>query len=225
MKSTTADSHRVSRWSCLALLVVLVQPHIAWAQTGAGGTAIRYQPSDPDAPAATVGGSIRGSENDLALTVIAPPGLASTISPRPVIYWHASNRINVPVELVLIEEQGEEPLAEVRLDPPLDAGMQAFELPDDVSLELGKVYQFSVAAVADENVRSNDVFASTLLRHDMALLADPSGGSLAKAQELAAAGVWYDALALLEREAENSEAAKRLRDDLLRQVGLEQVLN
>ncbi|MEM1089854.1 MAG: DUF928 domain-containing protein [Pseudomonadota bacterium] len=207
------------------MLVLAALPLAAWAQAGAGGSAIRYQPSDPNAPAATVGGSIRGSENDLSLTVIAPPGLAATISPRPVIYWHASNRINVPVELVLIEEGGEEALAEVRLDPPLDGGMQAFELPDNVSLEVGKVYQFSVAAVADENVRSNDVFASTLLQHAMALLSDPSGGPLEKAQELAAAGVWYDALALLEQEAENSAAARALRDELLRQVGLGQVLN
>ena len=159
----------------LLLLGLLAAQATGWSQPGDGGETIRYRPYDPEAPAATVGGSIRGSENDLSLTILAPPGLAATVSPRPVIYWHASNRINLPVELVLIEEQGEEPLAEIRVDPPNDAGIQAFELPPGITLEVNRVYQFSVAAIADENVRSNDVFASTLLMRAPGLTA--AGGS------------------------------------------------
>ncbi|MFK7958786.1 MAG: DUF928 domain-containing protein [Lysobacterales bacterium] len=192
-----------------------------WAQ-GADGDGISYRPHNPSAPAATVGGSIRGAENTLALTILAPPTLAATANASPTIYWHVSQSTGLPVELVLIEEGGETALAEQVLSDPLNAGVHSFTVPPDTPLTPGTVYQFSVAAVADADIRSNDVFASTLLTFTPLQAPSAKGGATAIARRFAAQGAWYDALHAL-RTSDTPEA-RQLWSAMLKQASLDRAL-
>ncbi len=185
---------------------------------GSGESALAYKPFDAGAPAATVGGSIRGAESSLSLTIIAPASLAATANARPTIYWHLSDATILPIEQVLIEEGGETPLAQQTLSEPLAAGVYGFTVPEDVSLQTGQVYQFSVAAVADPEVRSNDVFASTLLIRADIKQPPSSGGTIENALALARLGAWYDTLELL--KSSPLPEAKQLWSAMLSQQGL-----
>lgn len=180
------------------LLIGLLVAAPALSQTGS--PAVTYRPHDAQAPVVTVGGSIRGSAGDLALSVLAPPTLAATATPTPDVFWHASNTVTWPVELVLVEENGEQPLFEQTLQPPLQAGIHRFTLPPEITLTEGRVYQFSIAAVVDPDIRSSDVFASALLTYrnlPLAVQDSSQTNPLRKAAAQAAAGAWYDTLSTL----------------------------
>lgn len=196
-------------------LTVLLLPAAAGAQT------LEFRVHDPDAPAATVDGSIRGAEGDLSIELLAPPRLALTASDHPALYWFASDDINWPVEIVVVAEGGTEPLVEARMEPPIAAGVHRYELPESATLAPG-YYQWSVAAVADEDSRSNDVFASALLQRVAETPTDLSDDMVQRASQLAARGIWYDTLDLLAQATADSQTAARLRRELLEQAGLQQ---
>ncbi len=188
----------------------------------AADEAIAYRPHNPTAPAATVGGSIRGADNTLALTILAPPTLAATAAVSPTIYWHLSEPTELPVELVLIEEGGETALAQTVLNDPLTAGVHSFTVPQDSPLKPGTVYQFSVAVVADPDIRSNDVFASTLLTFNPMKSPPAQASAATNARRYAAAGAWYDALHSL--RGSDSAEAKQLWSAMLKQANLDHTL-
>ncbi|MEM9532811.1 MAG: DUF928 domain-containing protein [Pseudomonadota bacterium] len=185
--------------SCAALTLLV---------SAAAAQSLAFTPA-ADAPPVRVGGAARGGGEALALTILAPPMLADTASPRPTIYWHASRPVENPVEIVLIEEGGEEAIFETQLAPPLTAGRHAIALPESVRLTPGTIYQLSVAAVADAQARSNDVFASTLLRRRAAPTGLPEA-SRARIEQFAASGFWFDALHLLLEEPGDQQALNSL---------------
>lgn len=204
-----------ARW--LSTLLILVG-------TATAQDEIVFTPYDANAPDATVGGSIRGAEGNLSVAVLAPGQLAVTAQAKPELYWFASSPVEDPVELVLIEEGGEEPVVEVTLNPPMQAGIHAFQI-DQEALQVGTSYQWSVAVVTDPDARSNDVFASALMtRIEAPANAPEFSDDLARARWLAGQGIWYDAMAALSQAARSgSDQARATRAALLGQVGLDEI--
>jgi hypothetical protein len=186
---------------------------------------IVFRPYDPSAPQARVGGSIRGADSELSIAVLAPGQIAVTTQASPALYWFASAPVSNPVELVLIREGGEEPLVEVVLEPPLLAGIHAFQIPATTRLENGLTYQWSIAVMPNPDSRSKDIFASAL----MTRVGEPAGLSNIKGHQdratwLASNGIWYDAITELSNTINDKDdrdpRARSLRAQLLQQVGL-----
>jgi hypothetical protein len=159
------------------------------------------------------------------LRALAPEHVGATVSAAPTLYWFLGGRSSVPVEVALGSEGAAKPLLELRLEPPVAAGIHALALPKyGVSLEPGVTYRWSVALVSDAANRDADAVSSAAIRRNDAndgMLA--SAGPAERAHALAAAGYWYDAFDVLTGWIQKEPGAERLREHraaLLEQVGL-----
>jgi Domain of Unknown Function (DUF928) len=199
--------------------------------------AIVYVPHDYGAPEVTETGGARAAspaETELPnLLVLAPPRLAATLSAQPRLYWYVSGPSSVPLRLTLLDFEGTspEPLLEVEIEPVPAAGVYSASLAEhDVRLEEGRLYEWSVALEIDQDSYSNEPVAKTVMaakQADPALLAKIADApARARAEALAAAGYWYDALDLLAQQIaadDPSQPWRELRASLFEQVGLQTV--
>ena len=177
-----------------------------------------------------VGGGTRGlGDQPLTLDVLAPDHTGLTVSEQPTLYWFVSQTIDQPAELTIIDDRGAEPLLELKLTPPIQAGIHAIDLAKHgVRLEALVPYQWFVAVVVDPAQRSNDIIAGgeiqlvaapENLRNDLRGAGDDLRPAL-----FAKAGYWYDALdgvSTLVANRPNESKWKELRAALLDQVGLD----
>jgi hypothetical protein len=125
-----------------------------------------------------------------------------TSQEQPVLYWYLSQETRHPVEVILTDRQSVKPLLTIRLNPPLQPGMQRVRLADhNIHLALGVLYKWSVSLVRDAAQRSYDVTtAGTIervelpkeLREQMA-----HTNTMISARLYATAGLWYDTIAAL----------------------------
>jgi hypothetical protein len=162
------------------------------------------------------------------IRALAPEHVGATISAAPTLYWFLSGPSAVPVEITLAEDGAAGPLLELRLEPPIGAGLHALRLERrGARLEPGATYRWSVALVPDPAHRDADLVSGAAVRR--AVAADALTEQLAAAAPahhahvLAAAGCWYDAFDTLTRWIQAEPAAERLREHraaLLEQVGL-----
>lgn len=171
-----------------------------------------YVPPRRGAPTTRVGGGTRsGSQGTPSVEVLAPPHTGLTGKAAPTLYWWLSNDYQGPLELVVTPRDETEPLMKRRMDDTFRAGLHALDLAaNDVILEPGKVYQWSVALVRDDERRSHDVVAIATIERTQASASQEPG-------DLAAAGLWYDAVEALSRAAESDAAWRDARADLLEQ--------
>jgi len=178
-----------------------------------------YVPPRRGAPETRVGGGTRsGAGAAPELLVLGPPHTGLTEQASPVLYWWLSEPFDGVFELVVTAVDAVEPVLKLRTEGAQAAGIHELRLADEgVELEPGREYQWSVAIVRDPERRSRDVVAiATIERTENARSGwDPA--------ELAAAGLWYDAIeALSEPDSPSQRATYRAyRADLLSQVGLE----
>jgi len=133
------------------------------------------------------------------------------------LYWYLSQETRHPVEIILTDRQSVKPLLAIRLNPPLQPGMQPVRLADyNIHLAPGRSYKWSVALVPDAAQRSHNVMtAGTIERIE---LPNELRGQLVQANKItsarlyATAGIWYDTIAML---SELIDAAPQ--DTMLRQ--------
>jgi hypothetical protein len=168
---------------------------LAAAGAGAQTTApVRYTPPEVGLPKTRVAAASREATTCATrVEVLAPEHTGLTRSPAPDLWWFLEADCGFPVEITLLDAARftEPPLLERRLAPP-EAGFHALRLGRaGVSLEPGRDYSLNVAVVVDPANRSSDVFASAGVR--LATAGPPPDG--ADVAALAAAGLWYDALA------------------------------
>jgi hypothetical protein len=191
--------------------------------------AVAYKPPARGAPQRRVGGASRGVATTApVVSVLAPDHVGYTLEEQPDLYWFISRPSPVRIELTLIDGRSPAPTKEVVLKGAERAGIQRFSLREHgVRLAPDTDYEWSVAIVPDAENRSADVLATGALRRvavDPSLAARlPGLAGTARAAALADAGIWYDALATLGRQADADPAdlaARRARADLLDQVGL-----
>lgn len=203
----------------LALVLTLAPAAPAFPQA-----VVQYRPPAGDLAPRRVGGNARSVPASLpSVAVLAPDHLAFTVSERPTLFWYLSAPTQARIEIVVVDPRWPGPLVEAVVAGER-AGVQAFDLArHGVRLEPGVAYEWSVAVVADTAQRSRDVVAGGVVQR-----VEPSAelrGRLAdtdaqrRAGALAAAGIWYDALAALSGDP----GLRATRAGLLDQAGLADV--
>ena len=120
-----------------------------------------YKPPLRGAPGGRVGGGTRGTGREaFILSVLAPAHTGLTTSEQPVLYWFISNTSSHPVELTLVDPQKSDPLVELRIEPPVAAGVHRVRLADhNVRLASAVAYNWYVAVMPDTGRRSKDILA------------------------------------------------------------------
>jgi hypothetical protein len=188
-----------------------------------------YRPPKRGAPGGRVGGGTRGVQREVfVLSVLAPDHTGLTVSEQPFLYWFISNPTSFPVELTVMDLQAVQPILEIRIPPPVQAGVHRIRLADyGIRLSSGAAYRWYVAVVPDPDRRSKDILAGGAIER----VEVPEGikSKLAQAGNAdlpslyAEAGIWYDALRaisdLIEAAPQDHELRKR-RAALLAQVKL-----
>jgi hypothetical protein len=191
---------------------------------------IIYKPPKRGAPGGREGAGTRGFREALpTLAVLAPQDHTGlTAQEQPVLYWYLSQETRHPVEVILTDRQSVKPLLAIRLNPPLQPGMQRVRLADyNIRLTPGVLYKWSVALVRDAAQRSYDVLmASTIERVE---LPNELRGQLVRANKMtsarlyARAGLWYDTIAALSELIDTrpqDTALRQQRATVLEQEGL-----
>lgn len=188
---------------------------------------IMYVPPSRGAPAGRVGGSTRGSGDELpSLEVLAPDHAGLTASPQPTLLWYLGAPAKGPIQIIIdtAEMSGRPPLLELTLKPTPSPGINAVDLASHkIRLEPGRLYRWSVSMLVDPGQRSGDLLASGLILHRPRAAEPGRADPVTAANQLAAQGYWYDALAILSRAIAQQPGAgglRSLRADLLEQVGL-----
>ena len=216
----------------LALSALLLTAGTAPAQQSTMPQTVVYVPPDLGAPPTRTLAATRGLSPASTIQVLAPEQTGLTQAAQPTLFWYMGGPAPARVELTLIDEQAVEPLLEVDLGLVADSGIHAVDLAAyDVELEPGRLYQWSIAQIVDPGQRSANVVTSATLERrapDAALTAALAGASPGeRLAALARHGYWYDLQAEIEAQirARPGAAAQlsALRDDLLAQVGLDQV--
>ena len=184
----------------------------------------------------------RGTEDTApSLFVLAPDGhVGLTLQGQPSLFWYLSKDSKYPVELILIDSQGINPLIEIQLSPPLKAGVQRIRLVDyDVRLVPKERYQWSVALIPDTGSRSQDVLSSGFIerieRNELPAANQKQLERIEKANSAdnpriyAEVGLWYDAVSALcdlidtPLKGITLKELRQQRAALLEQVNLEEV--
>jgi|GEM_PF-184672 len=190
-------------------------------------TEILYQPPRRGAPGGRVGGGTRGPSPGLPLLyALAPDHVAVTAHEQPPLMWYLSQATSFPLEFTVIEGIGVEPVLEVPLSSPREAGIHMISLGEyDLKFEQGKTYQWFVSLIPDPARRSKDIIAGGML--EVMSLPENIAEAVKQAtpQEatklLANAGFWYDAIGAISQEIQAHSTDRALHD--LRAALLEQV--
>jgi hypothetical protein len=213
-------------WLVCSLLWGYCLPQPAEAQSE---DTIIYKPPKRGAPGGREGAGTRGLRESISLAALAPQNHTGlTVQAQPVLYWYLSQETRQPVEVVLTDQQSIKPLLTIRLDPPLQAGMQRVHLADhNIHLVPGVLYKWAVSLVRDAAQRSYDVTTAGTIEH----IEPPSElrRQLAQASTMTAArlyateGLWYDTIAALSELIDARPQDTRLRQQratVLAQEGL-----
>lgn len=193
-----------------------------------------YVPPRRGAPLVRVGAGSRGVEDGLPFIALITPehtGLSST--PQPVLYWYLSADMKTRFEFALVTNTAIDPIVELVFDRIMPAGLHSLDLAEHgVALQPGVSYQWSVALVTDTEKRSADIVSSGRIEY---LPLSPQQQQRIEQADAAAQpglyageGYWYDSFAGLSELLAASPDSKQLleqRDALLRQVGLDAVIN
>jgi hypothetical protein len=191
-----------------------------------------YKPPLRGAPRGRIGGGTRGAGGEaIVLSVLAPDHAGLTASEQPALYWYISKPTPHPVELTLVDPRAAEPLLDVTVPGPIQAGLHSVRLAErGIRLERGVPYRWYVAVVEDPGRRSKDILTGGVVeRVDLspevqARLAQAGTGEAAVVY--AEAGLWYDALTAVSAQIEAAPGdprPERQRQALLAQVGLPDV--
>jgi hypothetical protein len=158
------------------------------------------------------------------IELLAPEGHAGlTTSPTPTLYFFVSQPITWPIQFTISTPTRPDPLVEVNIPAPRQAGVYGLRTADyHVRLETGVLYTWSVSVILNPEARSRDIVASASL---LRTTPDPTTeGALRgvsasqRAVLFAQAGLWYDAVAAAaDIEAFDRHAAL---DALMNEVGL-----
>jgi len=182
------------------------------------------------APAARVGGATRGRGDELVVRALVPrfDDAAIALAEDQTLYWHLSARTTHPVNFTLTDPQAIDPILDVTLEGPFEAGIHAVDVfALQAKLEVGRRYEWYVAVMPDPERRSADIMARGVIQRvaEPALLSRLEGSTSEQAALLLAEqGIWYDTLNALARQIAASPgdpAPLAQRSALLSQVGLE----
>ena len=192
---------------------------------------IRFNQSQGATPIARVGGGMRGTDENIVFTVLAPKQAGLTTQAQPTLYWYQSEPAeDMQFELTLNVD--DETIHEVRISQAVNSGIQKLDLSEvDVSLEADRLYEWIIALIPDPNDRANDITSSTFIQR--IAVTETLSNELQEADSgeypyvYASAGIWYDALKSLNdaiEAAPDDEKLKLVMMQLLEQADLPEVV-
>lgn len=170
-----------------------------------------YHSPNPDAPHIRVDGVTRGMTRGLGggssiprLVSLVPQDLAYSASEQPTLYWFISDPYPANVEISITQDGSIEPVLEADLGPADKAGIHALSLADrGISLDTGVEYNWYVTLVLDPNARSQDLGAGSSLIVTPLIRSMNETNPLERGIALASAGLWYDAMDVINRGIES----------------------
>lgn len=173
------------------------------------------------------------AQKTVQLTLLSPNGMVPlTISAQPVLYWHLSTEVKLPVIFTLTEIDADRPLVEQRVAPSASEGFHSIFLSDyGVTLAVDKTYQWSITLADDseDGLPSLDdllqqAFLKRVAGQPIPLTAkSTSRNNTEIAKIYADKGYWYDSLATILGRHPNQiddSALKASRSQLFLQAGL-----
>jgi hypothetical protein len=198
---------------------------------------VPYIPPAPDrpiprrtVPAATRGWVFEEATALPTVTLWVPLHVARTVKAQPTLYWHLTETSAHAVVLTLITQERTAPFLEHVLPGPVPGGLHALPLSaHGVQLEVGKTYEWSVSLRENPQLpAASDIVARGFIeRVSLRPEWQPSADDpLNQARAYAAAGIWYEALAVLSEALSTTSGQQhsvlcQARAQLLEQVGLE----
>jgi hypothetical protein len=191
-----------------------------------------YKPPLRGAPEGRLAGGSRSPEEDLPrLHFLAPDHVGLTTKEQPVLYWFISEVRKYPLELSIVEVGTHDPIAEVRLRPPKQPGIQVFRLAEYGSrLRTGVLYRCFVKMIADPAQPSRNLVSFGDIQRieipDTLVTILKTTPRTEHVFVYAREGLWYDALAAVSDAIGASPREKLFRKQraaLLLQAGLNEV--
>jgi hypothetical protein len=175
-------------------------------------------------------GGSRGGVKVPSVYVLAPNHTGLTASAQPSLFWYQTGPASTRLELTLIEPGKPKPILRAAIDKAGAAGIHRLSLrSQNVNLEPGKLYKWSVALIPDPANRSQEVIAlgtiertppSTELASELA-----NAQGLERAALCASKGLWYDALEAVTNQIDatpNDKSVRLQRARLLDDAGLKE---
>lgn len=188
-----------------------------------------FVPPNRGAPQSRLGGATRSASNSglPRIEALVPQEPGWTLEEQPVLYWHLERPTDVRVEFVLMRLEPHEVLVDTVLPRPAHGGVQRIALADHgVELEPGVSYQWLVKLAPKPDDDSYDRIVGGGIERvetppELAARLAEAGAS--RANVLAQAGIWYDAVDALSRQIDAHPGNAQLlaqRTALFAQVGL-----
>ena len=182
-----------------------------------------YRPPVRGRPRARVGGGVRGlSSNAPDVRALVPDHAGRTAWGRPVLLWYLGAPLpdDTSVLFTLRAEDGIDPILEVVLPAPTHTGIQRIDLAKrgvELSTDVEYVWTLSLVGASQgvDHVSSGGWIERVPLPASSAAPGD--------VRDLAASGLWYDAIAAAEdavRADPSDDGARGVLASLLEQVGL-----
>ena len=183
-------------------------------------TLLTYQAPAPDQPGLRIDGKSSDTQYP-SVFVLAPNHVGRTSQEHPVLYWYLSQSTQSPLDVMIAEEGNLDVLLDIRLLPPLQAGIHELRLEDyGISLLPDVPYRWTVRMIT--STISESPTASGAIQRIQA----PAGSStslLYTPEGYAQKGQWYDAITalqtLIQEKPGNADLLSQ-RAALLEQVGL-----
>ena len=182
--------------------------------------AMNYQAPTPDQPGLRIDGESLNPQYP-SVFVLAPNHVGNTSHEQPVLYWYLSQSAHHPMDVMIAEEGHLNALLDIRLLPPLQAGIHELRLKDyGITLLPEVTYRWTVRIMNPQG--SDNPTASGAIQRINA----PAGSSTSlmySPETYAQKGQWYDALTALQTLIQDNPGNTDLltqRASLLKQVGL-----
>ncbi len=179
-----------------------------------------YQSPARDQPGLRIDGTSSDSQFP-SIFVLAPNHVGHTSQEHPVLFWFLSQETHDPLDIMIAKEGNLEALLDIRLLPPLQAGIHELRLGDyGIGLRPDVVYRWTVKMITVPP--SKGLTASGAIKRNTV----PVGSSKSlvySPENYAQKGQWYDALTALANLIQSKPGNTLLlaqRAALLKQVGL-----
>ena len=200
------------------------------SKSGSSPPSVQYVAPPVDFPGRRIGAGMRGMGRFGTIQILAPDHLGYTVAEQPTLYWYLAEPTTTRIEFTLRDETSVEPLVDVALPAPAQAGIQAVRLSDfGAKLAAGTRYVWFVSLVADPEQRSKDFTSGAWIARrtpDAALRARLAASGASEASAYAEGGYWYDAIGALSKQITSAPADAQThaqRAALLDQAGLSEV--
>jgi len=184
---------------------------------------ISYQTPYPNQPGLRIDGSNPEGQFP-SIFVLAPQHVGQTSQEYPVFFWYLSHSTQDPLDVMVAEEGNLEALLDIRLLPPLQAGIHELRLEDyGISLIPEVPYRWTVRIMNSQ--ASEYLTASGAIQRINAPVVS-SSSLVYSPEDYAQKGLWYDALTSLQTLIQDNPGNSDLlaqRTSLLKQGGLTEV--